>query len=89
MFHVKHLFANKAGFGAPRPRHRRGAGGAVKPPLRPGGFAAAPVAIGDQTAGDIQIDVHAAHSSALLIREAIRTRFPNTPQFLIDFFSLF
>ena len=41
MFHVKHLFANKAGFGAPRPRRRRGAGGAVKPPLRPGGFAAA------------------------------------------------
>ena len=52
-------------------------------------FAAAPVAIGDQTSGDIEIDVHAAHSSALLIREAIRTRFPNTPQFLIDFFSLF
>lgn len=41
MFHVKHLFADKAGFGAPRPRRRRGAGGAVKPPLRPGGFAAA------------------------------------------------
>ena len=66
------------------------AGGcAVAARIAAGGFAAAPVAIGDQTSGDIQIDVHAAHSSALLIREAIRTRFPNTPQFLIDFFSLF
>ena len=66
------------------------AGGcAVAARIAAGGFAAAPVAIGDQTSGDIQIDVHAAHSSALWIREAIRTRFPNTPQFLIDFFSLF
>lgn len=64
-------------------------GCAVAARIAAGGFAAAPVAIGDQTSGDIQIDVHAAHSSALLIREAIRTRFPNTPQFLIDFFSLF
>lgn len=64
-------------------------GCAVAARIAAGGFAAAPVAIGDQTSGDIRIDVHAAHSSALLIREAIRTRFPNTPQFLIDFFSLF
>ena len=64
-------------------------GCAVAARIAAGGFASAPIAIGDQTSGEITIDVHAAHSSALLIREAIRTRFPNTPQFLIDFFSLF
>lgn len=65
-------------------------GCAVAARIAAGGFAAgARSPSATRRRGDIQIDVHAAHSSALLIREAIRTRFPNTPQFLIDFFSLF
>lgn len=61
-------------------------GCAIASRIAAGGYAQAPIAIGDKAAGDIVFDIHGAFTSGE-VREAILQKFPDTWTFLADLFS--
>ena len=61
-------------------------GCAIASRIAAGGYAQAPIAIGDKTVGDIVFDIHGT-SAGHEVREAILQKFPGTWTFLVDIFS--
>jgi len=63
-------------------------GCAVGARIAAGGYAQAPIAIGEETAGEIVFSIHRSETKAGFT-QAVRSRFPGTWRFLIDLFYRF